>query len=273
MQLVFRIPSEKYAHIAHIRVVHADEQIIIVIIRACEAAGRLAGAADAQLGKLAPRAGMDRVAQLLRTGGRRRNPDTAESALLYGVLHDKLGHGASADVAVALAEEQISRVPETIGNSQSSLVVMDRGYPSTAAFIRMMGQGILFLVRLKTSDYKKEQATLSVPDAWVDIRLDRSRINHNKGTDIGKRMEELGHITLRMVKCPFLIIRKKCLSQTCLKKDSTASRFMKTLEKIWYQSGKTDNTTGQRGSLWKNIPIHIRGLFKSCEECLFWTES
>ena len=34
---------------------------------------------------------------------------------------------------------------------------MDRGYPSTAAFIRMMEKGILFLARLKSSDYKKEQ--------------------------------------------------------------------------------------------------------------------
>lgn len=101
-----------------------------------------------------------------------------------------------------LAEEQIDRVSETIGASQPFLVVMDRGYPSTAAFIRMMEKGVLFLVRLKSSDYKKEQASLSFPDTWVDIRLDKSRINHYKGTDIGQRMEELGHITLRMVKVP-----------------------------------------------------------------------
>ncbi len=101
-----------------------------------------------------------------------------------------------------LAEEQIDRVSETIGASQPFLAVMDRGYPSTAAFIRMMEKGVLFLARLKSSDYKKEQSSLSFPDTWVDIRLDKSRINHYKGTDIGQRMEELGHITLRMVKVP-----------------------------------------------------------------------
>ena len=101
-----------------------------------------------------------------------------------------------------LAEEQIDRVSETIGASQPFLVIMDRGYPSTAAFIRMMEKGVLFLARLKSSDYKKEQSSLSFPDTWVDIRLDKSRINHYKGTDIGQRMEELGHITLRMVKVP-----------------------------------------------------------------------
>ncbi len=98
-----------------------------------------------------------------------------------------------------LVEEQVGRVPETIGISQPYLVVMDRGYPSAAAFIQMMEKDILFLARLKSSDYKKEQAALPAPDTWVDIHLDKSRIRHYKGTDIGRRMEELGHITLRMV--------------------------------------------------------------------------
>ena len=56
-----------------------------------------------------------------------------------------------------LAEEQIDRVSETIGASQPFWVVMDRGYPSTAAFIRMMEKGVLFLARLKSSDYKKSR--------------------------------------------------------------------------------------------------------------------
>ncbi len=124
---------------------------------------------------------------------------------------------------MALAEEQISRIPETIGESQPFVVVMDRGYPSTAAFIRMMDQGILFLVRLKSSDYKKGQAALSVPDAWVDIHLDRSRVSHYKGTEIGKRMEELGKITLRMVKVPLPDDREEVLI-TNLPEESFDSR-------------------------------------------------
>ena len=110
-----------------------------------------------------------------------------------------------------LAEEQIDRVRETIGASQPFLVVMDRGYPATAAFIRMMEKGILFLVRLKSSDYKKEQAALSGPDEWVDILLDKSRTNHYKGTDIGQHMEELGTVTLRMVKVPLQEEREEIL--------------------------------------------------------------
>ena len=52
------------------------------------------------------------------------------------------------------------------------------------------------LVRLKSSDYKKEQAALSEPDEWADIHLDKSRVRHYKGTDIGRRMEELGQIII-----------------------------------------------------------------------------
>lgn len=75
----------------------------------------------------------------------------------------------------------------------------------------MMEKGILFLARLKSSDYKKEQAALSAPDTWVDIHLDKSRIRHYKGTDIGRRMEGIGHITLRMVKVPLPENREEVL--------------------------------------------------------------
>ena len=54
-----------------------------------------------------------------------------------------------------LAEKQLERIPETIGNIPF-IIIMDRGYPSTPAFIHMMDKGIKFIVRLKSSDYKKE---------------------------------------------------------------------------------------------------------------------
>lgn len=101
---------------------------------------------------------------------------------------------------MAVAELQIDRIYETIGSTQPFLVVMDRGYPSTSAFIRMMDKNIYFLVRLKNSDYKKEQTSLECNDKWIDIVLDKSRIRHYEGTAIVERMRELGHIHLRMVK-------------------------------------------------------------------------
>lgn len=58
---------------------------------------------------------------------------------------------------MAVVESQIDRVCDTIGKEQPFLVVMDRGYPSTPAFIRMMDKNIYFIVRLKNSDYKKNR--------------------------------------------------------------------------------------------------------------------
>lgn len=77
---------------------------------------------------------------------------------------------------------------------------MDRGYPSTPAFIRMMEKNIYFLVRLKSSDYKKEQDSLENNDNWIDIALDKSRIRHYEGTSIAEQMRKLRYIHLRMVK-------------------------------------------------------------------------
>ena len=75
-------------------------------------------------------------------------------------------------------------------------------YPSTPAFIHMMDKGIKFIVRLKSSDYKKEQSSLSENDQLVKIKLDKSRIRHDEGTIDGERMKELGEISLRMIKIP-----------------------------------------------------------------------
>ena len=101
---------------------------------------------------------------------------------------------------MAVAESQIDKVYETIGIEQPFLVVMDRGYPSTPAFIRMMEKNIYFLVRLKSSDYKKEQDSLESNDNWIDIALDKSRIRHYEGTSIAEQMRKLRYIHLRMVK-------------------------------------------------------------------------
>ena len=73
----------------------------------------------------------------------------------------------------------MERIPETIGNIPY-IIIMDRGYPSTPAFIHMMDKDLKFIVRLKSSDYKKEQSSLTENDQLVKI--------------------ELGEISLRMVK-------------------------------------------------------------------------
>ena len=99
-----------------------------------------------------------------------------------------------------VAQMQLEHIPETIGSNQPFLIIMDRGYPSTPAFIHMMDKNIKFIVRLKKSDYKKEQLSLTEDDSIVEIPLNKSRIHHYDGTEDGTRMQELGKISLRMVK-------------------------------------------------------------------------
>lgn len=65
-----------------------------------------------------------------------------------------------------------------------------------------MDKNIKFIVRLKSSDYKKEQNSLTENDQLVKIKLDKSRIRHYEGRIDGIRMKELGEISLRMVKIP-----------------------------------------------------------------------
>ena len=149
-------------------------------------------------------------------------PTTAETLKLYGSASRKntkpqaqIGLGCIYDVMnrmilesdcnkvkfdeMRLAEKQMERIPETIGNIPY-IIIMDRGYPSTPAFIHMMDKDIKFIVRLKSSDYKKEQNSLTEKDQLVKIKLDKSRIRHYEGTPDGERMKELGEISLRMVK-------------------------------------------------------------------------
>ena len=149
-------------------------------------------------------------------------PTTAETLKLYGSASRKntkpqaqIGLGCIYDVMnrmilesdcnkvkfneMRLAEKQMERIPETIG-SIPYVIIMDRGYPSTPAFIHMMDKDIKFIVRLKSSDYKKEQNSLIEKDQLVKIKLDKSRIRHYEGTPDGERMKELGEISLRMVK-------------------------------------------------------------------------
>ena len=149
-------------------------------------------------------------------------PTTTETLKLYGSASRKntkpqaqIGLGCIYDVMnrmilesdcnkvkfdeMRLAEKQMERIPETIGNIPY-IIIMDRGYPSTPAFIHMMDKDLKFIVRLKSSDYKKEQSSLTENDQLVKIKLDKSRIRHYEGTPDGERMKELGEISLRMVK-------------------------------------------------------------------------
>jgi len=100
---------------------------------------------------------------------------------------------------MAVAEAQIARVHETIGDLPF-VVTMDRGYPSIPAFLRMIGNGTYFVARLKSSDFKTEQQSLSSDDEDMDIQLTKSRRYHYIGTEDEALVMSRESFPLRMVR-------------------------------------------------------------------------
>ena len=100
---------------------------------------------------------------------------------------------------MAVAEAQIATVQETIGN-RPFMVTMDRGYPSTPAFLRMIDDNTYFVARLKSSDFKAEQQALTSDDEDVDIALTKVRRAHYMGTPNEAIVMSRDSFTLRMVR-------------------------------------------------------------------------
>ncbi len=100
---------------------------------------------------------------------------------------------------MAVAEAQITEVRKTIGD-HPFLVTMDRGYPSIPAFLRMIDRKTFFVARLKSSDFKAEQQSLSSDDEDVDIQLTKSRRAHYIGTADEAIIMSRDSFTLRMVR-------------------------------------------------------------------------
>ena len=101
---------------------------------------------------------------------------------------------------MAVAESQIYKVRETIGDKIPFMVTMDRGYPSTPAFLRMIDRGIHFVARLRSVDYKAEQKALVSDDEDVVIQLTQSRKNIHRGTENEKIVMDRESFSLRMVR-------------------------------------------------------------------------
>lgn len=100
---------------------------------------------------------------------------------------------------MAVAEAQIAKVRETIGELPF-VVTMDRGYPSIPAFLRMIDNGIYFVARLKLSDFRAEQQSLSADDEDMNIQLTKSRRYHYIGTEDESLVMSRDSFRLRMVR-------------------------------------------------------------------------
>ena len=100
---------------------------------------------------------------------------------------------------MAVAEKQIASVRETIGN-HPFIVTMDRGYPSIPAFLRMIDSKTCFVARLKSSDFKAEQQSMSSDDEDVDIHLTKIRRAHYMETADEAIVMSRDSFQLRMVR-------------------------------------------------------------------------
>ena len=102
MHLAGRIAAADALHISQVGMIHANQKVVLLVIAVQKLPGSFAGTVDAMLGQLAASRRIHRIADLL--GACRCRFDLKallQTGFLHQVLHNELGHRASANVAVA----------------------------------------------------------------------------------------------------------------------------------------------------------------------------
>lgn len=103
LHLALEVPAADAVHIAEVCLIHANQQIVFLVIVVLKLSCSFPGAIDPMLGQLAPRWRIDRVADLLGAGRSGLDQEVLFQARFpHQILHNKLGHGASANIAVAI---------------------------------------------------------------------------------------------------------------------------------------------------------------------------
>lgn len=129
--------------------------------------------------------------------------DRSRLHLIYDVLNRFVLDSSINQVKfdeMRVAQEQLSNIRETIGNRFPYMIIMDRGYPSTPAFLKFIDDGIFFVARLKSSDYKAEQKALKSNDEDVEIELTKARRRNYIGKNEESIMMSRDSFSLRMVR-------------------------------------------------------------------------
>lgn len=103
---------------------------------------------------------------------------------------------------MAAIEPMLDSVKDTLGADAKFLILLDRGYPSIPAMLRLMKKKIPFVVRLKKSDFKKEQLAMTSDDEWVDVAITKMRRHHYIGTEDEAIMNSCDSFKLRIVRVP-----------------------------------------------------------------------
>lgn len=97
------------------------------------------------------------------------------------------------------AEVHIEKIPSILKN-QPFIVILDRGYPSSFFFMNRLEGNQKFVIRLSSSDFRREQQNMTTEDEDVEIVFTPDRINPYRKTPLADRLREKGSIHLRFVK-------------------------------------------------------------------------
>lgn len=129
----------------------------------------------------------------------------------------------------------VDRASDVIGKLPR-IYVFDRGYPSGPFLIDMMERGELFIIRLPSTVFKKEQKSMRTDDEWIDIVFDKTRINAQM--NIGKqgnaeKLEKTGSINLRFVKIKLSSESDEYLITNLLDKDISTEQISQLYKIRW----------------------------------------
>ena len=129
----------------------------------------------------------------------------------------------------------VDRATEVIGKLPR-IYVFDRGYPSGPFLIDMMERGELFIIRLPSAVFKKEQKSMKTDDEWINIVFDKSRINAQM--NIGKhgnaeKLEKAGSINLRFVKIKLTADSDEYLITNLQTKDINTEQISQLYKMRW----------------------------------------
>ncbi|MGI6529839.1 MAG: transposase [Clostridia bacterium] len=99
----------------------------------------------------------------------------------------------------AVAEKNIDNIAEII-EDKAFIVLFDRGYPSIENMLNRFEKGQKFLMRLSSSQFKREQSSMTSDDEIIEIKFDQTRINPYRNTEFAEKLRTVGSMFVRFVR-------------------------------------------------------------------------
>lgn len=99
------------------------------------------------------------------------------------------------------AEENLKALRNLFGKTVKKIIIYDRGYPSIRLILNMIENGEKFLFRLSSTNFKREQKSMTSNDEWIDMIIDKTRINtYRADYKFAEKLRKLGKLNLRFTK-------------------------------------------------------------------------